>query len=81
MLTKEELDAFVATLNTLLGEQYDEKQAVTWLQESLEVAQPNGVYNAATQQAVTAFQKEKGFEETGLADEATLQALIDSMKN
>jgi hypothetical protein len=53
---------------------------VVWMQEYLAAAEPqtptNGIFDAATQSALTAFQVSRGLPATGVADAATWPALL-----
>ena len=48
---------------------------MSWLQGALKVSPKTGVYDAATLDAVKAYQRDNGLTETGLVDAATLELL------
>ena len=56
------------------GSEYDEKTSVEWLQNGLLIT-VNGVYDAATKDAVSKLQKDMGLTVTGVADAAIITAL------
>ena len=53
---------------------YDQTASVNWLQKKLSVGQ-TGIYDAATKDAVKAYQKDNALKETGLVDQDTLDLL------
>ena len=75
-VTEEQLNAITAAVNTQLGGAKDPTEAVMWIQQQLKIAQ-TGIYDSVTLNAVAAFQKEAGLEnQSGIADEATISALL-----
>jgi peptidoglycan hydrolase-like protein with peptidoglycan-binding domain len=74
VITDEQLNAFTAALNTILGTKNNSAAAVNWLQQKLNIAQ-NGVYDDATKTAVTTFQTNNGLNATGIADTDTINKL------
>ena len=73
-ITDEQLNTYVTDLNTLLTTTYTAPEAVTWLQQKLNVPQ-NGVYDEATKTAVTTYQTNNSLIVSGIADAATLTKL------
>ena len=76
-ITEVQLDAFVNAVNATLQRNFDATEAVTWLQQALEVAPATGVYDATTVSAVKDLQRANDMDPTGLAD-AALIALLNA---
>ena len=74
-ITDKELKAFVDLMKAKFPDKnYDQTASVNWLQKKLSVGQ-TGIYDAATKDAVKAYQKDNALKETGLVDQATLDLL------
>ena len=80
VIKQEELQDFVDAVNKAKEETKEAKEVVTWLQQLLKLEAETGVYDQATKDAVTKFQKDNSLEETGLVDEVTLTKLLEYEK-
>lgn len=75
VLTEEQLELAVIAIRTQIGEEKTEAEAICWLQKQLGVTE-NGVYNAATKEAVEKWQQDNGVEIVdGVVNEAMAAVL------
>lgn len=74
VITDEQLNAYTAALNTILGTTNNAAAAVNWLQQKLGITQ-SGVYDDATKTAVTTYQTNNGLTVTGIPDADTINKL------